>query len=543
MRFSWLNKESREFLRRGYIEGNAEDRVVEIATVAEDRLGMEGFADKFVEYMSNGWYSLASPIWTNYGLPKGMPISCFGSFVNDSVDSMVYTGAEIAMMSKYGGGTSAYLGKIRHRGSPISTGGKADGPVHYALHYDTIVDIFKQSDTRRGSCAIYLDIEHEDIFEFLEIKKEGHPIQNLQFAVCVGDDWMQDMVDGDKKKRKVWAKVIQRRIETGFPYIFFKDNANNNKPSCLVNHPIYASNLCSEIMLPSNDSMSFVCCLSSMNLLYYDDWKDTDAVETLIYFLDTVITEFIEKSERAPFMERPNRFAKSYRALGMGVLGWHSYLQSKMIPFEGLHSKMLNVQIFKNISDKASTATKKLATLFGEPEALLGHGVRNATTMAVAPTKSSSFILGQVSMGIEPIKSNYFIKDLAKSKTVYKNPYLEKLLDEKGKNYKYVWDDIMKNNGSIQHLDYFTKEEKEVFKTFIEISPMEIVQQAAARQKYIDQGQSLNLTIHPSISARKINELYIEAWRLGLKSLYYQFSENAAQSFARDITNCTACEG
>lgn len=547
MGFEWLNKESRDFLKRGYLDKGVkpEDRVREIADVAEQRLGIKGYSDKFYDYMSKGWYSLSSPVWANYGLKKGMPVSCFGSVCDDSVDGMLYTGAEIGMMSKYGGGTSLYMGKIRPRGSEISSGGRADGPVHYALHYDSIIEVFKQSETRRGSCAVYLDVEHDDIDEFLNIRKEGHPIQNLQFGVCVGDDWMKDMIEGDRKKRKIWAKIIQARREHGFPYLFFKDNANNQAPEEYkkLGLEIKASNLCSEIMLHSSTYRSFVCVLGSINLLYYDDWKDTDAVETYIYFLDTVVTEFLEKSEHAPYMQNAYRFAKEHRALGLGVLGWHSYLQSKMIPFEGLRSHLLNIEIFNNIRNKADIANYQLGKLFGSPTILKGTGKRNSTLMALAPTKSSSFILGQVSMSIEPLKSNYFIKDLAKSKTVYKNPFLEKLLEEKGKNFKYVWQDIMKNNGSVQHLDFLSKEEKDVFKTFIEISPAEIIRQASTRQKYIDQGQSLNLSIHPSIPVKEVNKLYIDAWESGLKSLYYQFSESAAMNFAREINNCESCEG
>jgi ribonucleoside-diphosphate reductase alpha chain len=295
-------------------------------------------------------------------------------------------------------------------------------------------------------------------------------------------------------------------------------------------------------MLSIDKDESFVCCLSSLNLFHFDEWKDTDLVETMIYFLDAVMTEFIQKARDIPFMQRAVKFAEEQRALGLGVLGWHSYLQKNMIPIESMEAKFTNTYIFKLIRQKADKATEDLARLFGVPVLLQGSNRRNVTTLAIAPTKSSSFILGQVSMGIEPIKSNYFIKDLAKSKTIYKNPQLVKLLESKGLNTKEVWDSILSKDGSVQHLSELTDKEKSVFKTFVEISQLELVQQNAARQKFIDQGISFNLAVHPSTSAKDINKLYIEAWKLGLKSLYYQFSENSAQAFARNINDCVSCE-
>lgn len=300
---------------------------------------------------------------------------------------------------------------------------------------------------------------------------------------------------------------------------------------------------CSEISLPDSDDESFVCCLSSMNLLYWDDWKDTTAVEILVYFLDSVMDEFIQKTEGVKFMERSRRFAVNHRALGLGVLGWHSFLQKKRIPFESMDAKFLNNTIFSTLKDVTLHASTKLARLYGEPSLLKGYGRRNTTLMAVAPTKSSSFILGQVSEGIEPIKSNYFIKDLAKGKFVYRNPALESLLEEKGKNTEETWMSILKDKGSVQNLEFLSKEEKDVFKTFEEISPKEIIIQASTRQKYIDQGQSLNLMIHPKTPIKDINALMIEAWRLGVKGLYYQFSVNASKEmFVTNILDCKSCE-
>jgi len=544
-RYYWLNKDSREFLSRGYLnEGvTPEQRIREIAETAERILGIQGYADKFENYMSRGWISLSTPVWSNFGL-RALPISCYTSYAEDTMEGILYANAEVGMMSKQGGGTAMYLGDIRPRGSKISTGGTADGPVHFAKLTNTIIDVAKQADTRRGSCAVALPIEHPDIEEFLQIKHEGNPIQNLQYGVTVSDAFMQEMVEGDKEKRKIWAKVIASRSDIGFPYIFFTDNANNAAPVEYKQHnkTIYCSNLCQEIMLSIDKDESFVCCLSSVNLYHFDEWKETDLVETMTYFLDAVMTEFIQKARSIPFMNRAVKFAEEQRALGLGVLGWHSYLQKNMIPIESMEAKFMNTYIFKTMRQKADKASEELARLFGVPMLLQGSNRRNVTTLAIAPTKSSSFILGQVSMGIEPIKSNYFIKDLAKSKTVYKNPELVKLLESKNKNTREVWDSILSKDGSIQHLDFLNEKEKGVFKTFVEISQLELVQQNATRQKYIDQGISFNLSIHPSTPAKDINKLYLEAWKLGLKSLYYQFSENSAQAFARNINDCVSCE-
>ncbi len=454
--------------------------------------------------MARGFYSLSTPVWINFGKQKGLPISCYGSNIDDNLDSILNASREIGMMSKYGGGTSAYLGNIRPRGAAISTGGKADGPVHYARMYDTTVDVCKQAEARRGACAVYLPVEHDDIGEFLDIGTEGNPIQNLQYGVTITDDWMQSMIDGDKDKRKVWAKIIQRRSEFGFPYVMFKDNSNNNSPYKDLGLDITASNLCSEIQLPTDSFNSFVCCLGSINVLHWDEIVKTDAIQVYVQFLNAVMDEFIIKSETLPGLARAHRFAKQHRAIGLGVLGYHSLLQSKLVEFESLQAKQLNADIFRTLKEESEAASRWLHNAHGYRS--LRAGFANTTLMAVAPTKSSSFIHGAVSMGIEPIKSNYFIKDLAKTKTVYKNPYLECELDKYGLNTDEVWESILKKDGSVQHLEFPTKE---VFKSFIEISPKELVLQAAQRQKYIDQSQSLNLMIDPSIPAKDINQLYI----------------------------------
>ena len=556
--FDWLNENSRKFLAAGYLgEGiTAEQRIADIAERAEQLLEMPGFADKFYHYMSEGFYSLASPVWSNFGKQRGLPISCFGSHIDDDIGNILYSQSEVGMMSKLGGGTSGYFGKIRHRGAAIKNNGEASGAVHIMRLFESMVDVVSQGSVRRGRFSPYLPIDHPDIQEFLEIGKEGNPIQELTHGVTVTDSWMQEMIDGDDQKRTVWAKVLQSRGEMGYPYIFFTDNANNGAADVYKdkNLPIYASNLCTEIMLPSDHNWSFVCVLSSINLLHYDKWKDTDAVETMIYFLDAVITEFLEKLDTykdSPnrddqqtflFMERAYNFSKENRALGMGVLGWHSLLQSKMLPFDSQDAYDLNSEIFKSIKERSYKASENLADKFGEPELLKGYGRRNTTLNAVAPTTSSAFILGQVSQGIEPIWSNIYVKDIAKIKTTIKNPFLVKLLQEKGMDTPEVWRKIRDRDGSVQELDFLSENEKEVFKTYSEIDQLAIIYQAANRQNHIDQGQSLNIIIHPETSTKEINKIHVTAWKLGLKSLYYQHSMNAAQKF-KQKKDCESCEG
>ena len=545
-KYDWLNNDSRTFLSRGYLtEGvTPEQRIIDIAQAAEKNLGIEGFAAKFEDYMSRGFYSLSSPIWSNFGIERGLPISCYGSYIPDDMEHILTKMGEIGTMSKVGGGTSAYFGAVRGRGSAISSGGQSTGVHHQLTVFNSLINYVSQGNVRRGSFAAYLPIDHADIEEFLKIRGEGDSIQELSIGVCISDDWMKSMIDGDKDKRKLWGKVIQKRFESGYPYIFFSDTANKNAPQVYKDkgQRIYASNLCSEIFLSTFEDESFVCNLSSINLDKWRELRDTDAIKVLIYFLDAVMTEFISKTEGVKYMEAPHKFAVNQRALGLGVLGWHSYLQQHNIAFESMEAKMENSSIFETIRQQCDEATQELAAKFGEPPLLEGYGKRNVTTMAIAPTTSSSFILGQVSPSIEPLNSNYFVKDLAKGKFTYKNNYLKKLLKEKGKDDNDTWKSILLKAGSVQHLDFLSSHEKDVFKTFGEISQKEIVIQAAQRQKYIDQGQSLNLMIAPSVRAKDVNELMIFAWEQNIKSLYYQRSANPAQELARSILECSTCQ-
>ena len=545
-KYYWLNEDSVKFLEQGYLrQGQSPiNRIEEIAGTAEKILGIKGFAAKFIDYMSRGFYSLSTPVWMNFGNERGNPISCFNSHISDSIEAFLTKQAEVGMMTKVGGGTSGYFGDVRPRGSEISTGGAAEGAVRCMELFDNVAKIISQGSARRGSFAAYLPIDHGDFDEFMKIRSEGHSIQEMSIGVTIPDGWMQSMIDGDKDKRRRWGSVIKKRSETGYPYVFFTDNANNQAPQVYKDkgYKINASNLCSEIFLPSSENESFVCCLSSLNLLWWDEIEKTDAVETMTMFLDAVMTEFIEKTKGSRLMEAAHNFAKNHRALGMGVLGYHSYLQSKMIAWESIDAHLENVAIFSEIRKRADKASEDLAALFGEPEVLKGYGRRNTTTLAIAPTTSSSFILGQVSPSIEPLNSNYFVKNLAKGQFTYRNPELEEVLESKGKNNKETWKSILIHGGSITHLDFFTEHEKNVFKTFAELSQKEVIIHAAQRQTYIDQGQSLNLMIPAGTKPKEINELMIFAWKQGIKSLYYQRSSNPSQDLARSILTCSSCE-
>jgi len=542
----WFNEESEQMLNRGYLlKGETlEGAIDRITEAAAKRLYKPELKEAFKEMIVKGWISFSSPVWANMGTQRGLPISCFNVHVPDSIEGITHKMGEVIMQTKIGGGTSGYFGELRHRGTAVTDNGKSSGAVSFMKLFDTAMDVVSQGGVRRGAFAAYLDIDHDDVEEFLQIRDIGNPIQNLFMGVCVPDYWMHEMIEGDTDKRRIWAKVLESRQQKGMPYIFFTDNVNRNKPQVYKDKglTINASNLCSEIMLPSTAEESFICCLSSMNLELYDEWKDTNAVKLAIYFLDAVLSEFIEKTEGNYYLSAARNFAIRHRALGLGVLGYHSYLQRNMIPFESMEAKMFNAKVFKQIQEQSLAASKELANIYGEPELLKGYGVRNATTMAIAPTTSSSAILGQTSPGIEPFASNYYKAGLAKGNFIRKNKYLAKLLEEKGLDTEDVWRDIMLNHGSVQHMTQLTQEEKDVFKTFKEISPLEIVTQAAQRQQYIDQAQSLNLNIPSSMPIKDVNKVIIDAWKLGVKTLYYQRSQSVSKELVVNFMNCSSCE-
>lgn len=545
-KYWWLNEESTQILSRGYLLENetVQDAVKRVTQAAAKHLNKPELASEFENLIANGWMSLSSPIWANMGTERGLPISCFNVFIPDTIEGITDKLGEVIAQTKIGGGTSGYFGAIRPRGSAVTNNGQSSGSVSFMKLFDTAMDTISQGGVRRGAFAAYLDIEHKDCEEFLDIKNIGNPIQNLFFGVCISDQWMEEMIEGDADKRKLWAKVLQSRQQKGLPYLLFSDTVNNNKPQVYKDkgYEIYSSNLCAEISLPSNEDESFICCLSSMNLELYNEWKDTNAVQLATYFLDAVLSEFIEKTKENKYLQSARNFAIRHRAIGLGVMGWHSFLQKERIAFESFEAKQWNAKIFKDIQSEAQLASQQLAKEYGEPEVMEGYGMRNATLMAIAPTTSSSAILGQTSPGIEPYSSNYYKAGLAKGNFIRKNKHLQELLEEKGHNDAATWRSIMLHQGSVQHLDILTEEEKEVFKTFKEISPLEIIQQASIRQKYIDQAQSLNLNIPAELPIREVNQLLIEAWKLGVKTLYYQRSQSVSKELITNMVQCTSCE-
>lgn len=548
-KYKWLTKDSRTFLSRGYIDpgDTVENRIRVIAETAENILKIDGFADKFENYMALGYYTLATPVFINFGTDKGYPVSCFGSYVEDDTIGILRSVAEVGVMSKMGGGTSAYFGDVRCRGSLIKEGkaGKTDGPIRFMELFDKTASVISQGSNRRGSFAGYLPVEHDDIDEFLNIKSEGNAIQDMSFGVTATRQWMKEMKEGDKAKRKVWSKIIKSRFEKGYPYIMFTDNSNDAAPQVYKDKgmKIKASNLCSEIQLCSDENNSFVCVLSCLNLIHWDEIKDTDAIETLIYFLDAVNEEFIQKSNGVPFMEKANHFARTQRALGAGVMGWHHYLQSKMIPFESMEAKFLNLEIFETFRKRADKATEEMAKIYGEPELLKGYNRRNVTTMSLPPTTSSSTWMGKGSQSIEPEPAVYFVQRSAKGTFETKNPYFEELLEMYGKNDKETWNSILLKGGSVQHLDFLTDLEKDVFKTFGQVSQKEIVIQAIQRGPFIDQSTSLNLMIPHNAKPKDVSELLIFGEEHGIKTFYYQRSSSPSQEAVRNILSCSSCEG
>ena len=554
--WQWLNEVALTTLSRGYLRLNDKDsdiklaaikRAEEIVCVAENILKRK--LDTVRLGLQRGWVSPSSPVWSNFGLSRGLPISCNGSYMDDKMEDILLANAEIGMMTKLGAGTSCYMGRLRPHGTKISGGGKSQGPVHFARLLQETVQVISQSNVRRGNCAIWLDIEHPDINDWLMIRSitggVHHPIQHLSFGVCISDKWMEEMLREEKggAKRLIMAKLINRRRASGYPYIFFTDNVNKTRPQVLKdkNIPIYASNLCAEIMLPSSHEESFVCNLSSVNVLFFDEWKDTDLVIEMIYFLDAIMSEYIDKTENIRFMQRAHLFAKRWRAIGLGTLGYHSYLQAKSIPFESALAREENIKIHKYIAEKSHLASQIMAKEYGEPEGMKGYGKRHLCLNAIAPTTSSSIILGQISPSIEPWEANYFENDNAKGVFTQKNLILEQLLIAKNQNTTETWRSILQYGGSIQHLEFLTQDEKNIFKTFMEIDVFEILQQAADRQKFIDQGQSLNVKISPKETKKFNLEVIKFAWQHGIKSLYYHKGVNAAQELARGII-CVECE-
>lgn len=548
----WGNNEFYlQTIQGGYLDGDETPKQAyeRVSCAAAEKLNKPELKDKFFNIIWNGWLCLSTPVLSNMGTERGLPISCFGSYVEDSLYEINRKNMEIAILSKNGGGTSANFDSVRPAGSPISGGGTSDGIIPFLKQLDSTVKASKQLPVRRGACATYINIEHKDYKDFLLIRKGQGDADRQQMRLHQGaiitDSFMKDMLAGDKEKRELWAETMKWRIERGEPYLTFIDNANNQAwwKGILDLPSIKNPQLCAEIFLPSDMYHTYVCCLSSLNLYKWDEFKDTDTIQLAIWFLDAVIQEFIDKAKLIKGIEDAVRFAEKSRAVGLGALGYHSYLQSKMIPLESIEARAHNKLIFEKIHKEALIATKDLAKEYGEPEWLKDTGRRNLTLEAVAPNRSSSKLAGGVSQSIEPIDANIYTDNDAKGSYVRKNPILKDLLSNLNKDLPEVWNSINAAKGSVQHLDFLNEEQKLVFKTFREVNQLELVRQAADRQKFIEQGQSLNLAFAYDAPAKWINQVHIKAWELGIKSLYYYRSQSVLNASNDLYQECLACEG
>lgn len=553
----WMNEVSLATISKGYLlpDENPKKAYRRVADAVAKRLDRPDLANKFFKYMWKGWLNLASPVLSNTGTDKGLPISCFGIDTPDSIRGIGLTNAELMRLTSLGGGVGIGLNRVRGRGKKIGTGeaGQSEGIIPWAKIYDSTIIATNQGSVRRGAASVNLDINHLDIKEFLQIRRpKGDPNRqclNLHQCVSIDDKFMQRLEHRDPEAMELWVEILKSRVETGEPYLMFKDNVNNQNPPAYVknNLDVTMTNICSEIALHTDEEHSFVCCLSSLNLTKYEEWKDTDLVETAIYFLDGVLEEFLVKTNGKDSMIRAHRSAKKGRALGLGVLGWHSFLQEKGLPFNSIASTSWTNRIFSQIKTQAEAASRKLAEEYGEPIWCKGTGMRNTHLIAIAPTVSNSTISGGVSAGIEPIPANVYTFNSSKGTFIRKNPVLERYLEEKGHNSEEVWKQILQDRGSIANLpeDIMPSEDKEIFLTFAEINMLQLVEQAAVRGKYIDQAQSLNLAFDPGDSPKFINLVHQTAWKLGLKTLYYLRTDSVINGDlgSRVSTDCAACDG
>ena len=562
---TWFNNDTRRFMAGKYLKSgeSIEDRIEEIAQQAGEYLAAAGLKEdkdewvgKFTQYLSKGYFSLSTPVWTNYGKNRrALPISCNGTYVPDEMHGIMEAITEIAIQTKHGAGTSAYLGDLRSKTDALSSGGNASGPAHISELFDSVISVVSQGYTRRGNLAIYVDINHKDIRDFFKWRQEGSPIQNLSWGVCIPDDFIQELMSGNASQETsdIWKNILRCRISTGYPYLYFSDNVKRHTQD--FGMPVRASNLCSEILLPTDENHSFVCCLASMNTSLYHEWYDTEAVEVLTDFLNTVLDEYYIKASKLKGLENSIRFTKRYRAIGIGQLGWSDYLQKNMIPFDSKEANEYAKLVTGVINTRAYGRSCQLAYL-SDYKKVNGKDRVNATLTAIAPTTSSSFILGQTSPSIEPLMSNYFVKDLAAGKYTFFNKELDKQLDYiYDMHYADIEEEIKQNQGSIQDLDYPEMEHlKPVFKCFHELDMKSVIKQAASRFKYVDQAQSINLMYSHS-NAKKIHEDIIFAWETGLPTLYYHRGFNPSQqlisknrSKAKPKVECTedvcvVCEG
>ena len=537
----------------GYLLGSEspKDAYERVCNTVAKRLDKPELAKTFYEYIWNGWLCLASPVLSNTGTDRGLPISCFGIDVADSIIDIGEKNLEMMLLAKHGGGVGIGINQIRPAGAEIKGNGTSDGVVPFCKIYDSTILATNQGSVRRGAASVNINIDHPDFEEWIEIREPKGDVNrqslNLHQCAVVGDKFMRRLEQGDAEARKRWGKLLQKRKATGEPYVLFKGNTNKNNPTAYKQNAlkVHMTNICSEITLHTDENHSFICCLSSLNLAKYDEWKNTNIIHDSIWFLDGVLEEFIQKAKYRKGFENSVRSAEKGRALGLGVLGWHTYLQERGLPFEGLLAQYETRKIFSQIKIESERASMALADVYGEPLWCVGTGMRNTHLRAVAPTVSNSKLSGNVSPGIEPWAANIFTEQSAKGTFIRKNPTLENILKKEKLNTKEVWDKILADGGSVQDIEGLSEDTKEVFKTFKELNQLELVRQAGIRQQYIDQSVSLNLAFPSEATPKWINKVHMDAWRKGVKTLYYMRTESVLRGdIAKDaMEDCVACDG
>jgi len=531
-----------------------QDLFVRVASAyADDR----DHAQRLYDYISRLWFMPATPVLSNGGTGRGLPISCYLNSVPDSLDGIVQTWNENVWLASRGGGIGTYWGNVRGIGEPVGLNGKTSGIIPFVRVMDSLTLAISQGSLRRGSAACYLDISHPEIEEFLEIRKPSGDFNrkalNLHHGVLIPDAFMEAVRDGaewtlrspkDQSERgkvdarALFQKLVETRLATGEPYIVFSDHVNKAMPKHHrdLGLKVSTSNLCSEITLPTGkdhlgNDRTAVCCLSSLNLETWDEWKDDRRfVEDVMRFLDNVLQDYIDRAE--PGMERAAYSAARERSVGLGVMGWHSFLQARGLPFEGAMAKSWNLRIFRHVHAQVNEASMQLAVERGPcPDAAdMGVMERFSCKMAIAPTASISIICGGTSACIEPIPANIYTHKTLSGSFAVKNPYLEKLLNAKSKNTDAVWNSILERGGSVQHFDFLDQEEKDCYKTSFEIDQRWLIELAADRTPYIDQSASLNLFIPADVEKWDLLMLHFRAWELGCKSLYYLRSKSVQRA-------------
>lgn len=553
----WLTEEGFGMLRDTYLLENETPKGMwqRVSNSSANYLKKPELASEFFNILWKNWLGLASPVAANAGTNRGLPISCFGTYVPDSIRGIMDRMSEVAEMTKNAGGVSTNFVDVRPRNSKIKNNGKTDGIVPFIKIQDSVTIGVSQGGVRRGATAAYTSIEHGDFWEFIKIRRPdgdtNRQCLNIHHALSIPDSFIEKLKAGDKEAREKWIAVLKTRFETGEPYLFFDGNVERNRPETYKkkNLNVRSSNICTEITLHSSEFFSFVCCLSSLNLARWDEWKYTNVVQLAIWFLDGIIEEFIDKASKIPGLARAVASAKAGRALGLGVMGFHSYLQEHMMPIDHFDTYSLNAKMFSRIRSEAEKATKALAEEYGEPEWCKGFGRRNTHLLAIAPTVSNSTISGNISAGIEPWAANIFVQKNAKGSFIQVNKQLEKILKNYDKNDPETWKSILSNEGSVQHLNFLTALEKEVFLTARELNQFSLVKLAGQRQKWIDQAQSLNLFFPANADPTYIHEVHMAAYEQNLNTLYYLRTssvlkgDSGSREYKREITDCKACEG